>query len=83
MSTSASTTGSQDSSTHSGPAEAAERTAAIALWVVVGVGLVYGISETAVRVASSSPEPGRPEEHPPRSTRSTAPSTQPRSTRAP
>ena len=32
-------------------AEAAERTAAIALWVVVGVALVYGISETAVRVA--------------------------------
>ena len=32
-------------------AEAAERTAAIAMWVVVGVALVYGISETAVRVA--------------------------------
>ena len=37
---------------HSGTAaEAAERTAAIALWVVVGVALVYGVSETAVRVA--------------------------------
>ena len=31
--------------------ENAERTAAIALWVVVGAALVYGISETAVRVA--------------------------------
>lgn len=33
-------------------AEGAERTAAIALWVVVGAALVYGISETAVRVAA-------------------------------
>lgn len=37
--------------THSPAAEAAERTAAIALWVVVGAALVYGVSETAVRVA--------------------------------
>ena len=37
--------------THSPAAEAAERTAAIALWVVVSVALVYGVSETAVRVA--------------------------------
>ena len=32
-------------------AEAAERTAAVALWVVVAAALVYGVSETAVRVA--------------------------------
>ncbi|MFC3688947.1 MFS transporter small subunit [Aquipuribacter hungaricus] len=35
-----------------GAAEAAERTAAIALWVVVGLALAYGVSETAVRVAA-------------------------------
>ena len=34
-----------------GAAQAAERTAAIGLWVVVGLALVYGVSETAVRVA--------------------------------
>ena len=34
-----------------GTADNAERTAAIALWVIVGAALVYGISETAVRVA--------------------------------
>ncbi len=40
-------------STHeSGTAEKAERTAAIVLWVVVGAALVYGISETAVRVTA-------------------------------
>lgn len=40
-------------STHeSGTAEKAERTAAIALWAIVGVALAYGISETAVRVAA-------------------------------
>ena len=29
----------------------AEQTAAVALWVIVSIALVYGISETAVRVA--------------------------------
>jgi hypothetical protein len=48
---------SQHSTGHPAPstrsaAEAAERTAAIALWVVVGAALVYGVSETAVRVAA-------------------------------
>ncbi|WP_380164617.1 hypothetical protein [Jannaschia sp. R86511] len=37
---------------HSSASEAAERTAAIALWVLVGVALVYGVGETAVRVAA-------------------------------
>lgn len=36
---------------HSSASEAAERTAAVALWVVVGVALLYGIGETSVRVA--------------------------------
>lgn len=45
------TTGHPTPQTHSAAAEAAERTAAIALWVVVGAALVYGVSETAVRVA--------------------------------
>jgi hypothetical protein len=36
---------------HSAASEAAERTAAIALWVVVGIALVYGVGETTVRVA--------------------------------
>ncbi len=35
-----------------GEAGTAERTAAITLWVIVGAALVYGISETAVRVAA-------------------------------
>ena len=34
-----------------GTADNAERTAAIALWGIVGAALVYGVSETAVRVA--------------------------------
>ncbi len=36
---------------HSSASEAAERTAAIALWVLVGGALLYGIGETGVRVA--------------------------------
>ena len=35
---------------HEGDASTAERTAAIALWVVVGVGLLYGVGETVARV---------------------------------
>ena len=37
---------------HSSASEAAERTAAIALWVLVGAALLYGIGETSVRVAA-------------------------------
>ncbi len=36
---------------HSKGSEAAERTAALALWAVVGAALVYGVAETGVRVA--------------------------------
>lgn len=42
----------ESTSTSAGTAGNGERTAAIALWVVVGAALVYGISETAVRVAA-------------------------------
>jgi hypothetical protein len=47
---------SDDVSTHqSGPAPAGTRgaaTAAIALWVIVGVALAYGIWETAQKVSA-------------------------------
>lgn len=37
---------------HAGTAaEKAEQTAAVTLWVVVGIALLYGVGETAVRVA--------------------------------
>lgn len=36
---------------HSSASEGAERTAAIALWVLVGAALLYGVGETSVRVA--------------------------------
>jgi hypothetical protein len=37
---------------HAGAAaEKAEQTAAVALWVIVSIALLYGVSETAVRVA--------------------------------
>ena len=41
----------QSTREHSSASEAAEKTAAVALWVVVGVALLYGIGETSVRVA--------------------------------
>ncbi|WP_298750186.1 hypothetical protein [uncultured Serinicoccus sp.] len=31
-------------------ADAAERTAAVVLWVIVGAGLLYGVGETIARV---------------------------------
>ncbi|MGJ7439657.1 MFS transporter small subunit [Aquipuribacter sp. MA13-6] len=46
------TTIATSSRQHSSTSEAAERTAAIALWVLVGAALLYGVGETSIRVAA-------------------------------